>query len=104
MLLRGAGAPAEGIVTVTDRPPSVRGRAVAVPPWIAAMDATMARPSPEPSWDVRSLSRWNGWKMRPASAGLMTGPVLATISWLLPAMVPVLIQMSPAAALYRTAL
>jgi L-glyceraldehyde 3-phosphate reductase len=62
-------APAEGIVTVTDRPPSARGRAVAVPPWIAAMDATMARPSPKPSWDVRSLSRWNGWKMRSASAG-----------------------------------
>ena len=36
-----------------------------VPPWIAAMDATMARPSPKPSWDVRSLSRWNGWKIRP---------------------------------------
>jgi hypothetical protein len=35
---------------------------VAVPPWIAAMDATMARPSPKPSWEVRSLSRWNGWK------------------------------------------
>jgi hypothetical protein len=41
-------------VTVTDRPPSLRGCAVAVPPWIVAMDATMARPSPEPSWDVRS--------------------------------------------------
>src|ERR1035441_665994 len=27
-----AGAPAEGIVTVTDRPPSSRGRAGAVPP------------------------------------------------------------------------
>jgi hypothetical protein len=26
------------------------------------MDATMARPSPKPSWEVRSLSRWNGWK------------------------------------------
>jgi len=95
---------ASGIVTVTDRPPSSRGRAVAVPPWIAAMDATMARPSPKPSWDVRSLSRWNGWKMRPASAGLMTGPVLVTISRLLPAMVRVLTQMSPAAWLYRTAL
>src|SRR6266849_10930732 len=99
-----AGAPAQGIVTVTDRPPSLRGRAVAVPPWIAAIDATMARPSPEPSWDVWSLSRWNGWKMRPASAGLMTGPVLATVSWALPAAVRVLIQMSPAAVLYRTAL
>lgn len=32
------------------------------------MDATMARPSPKPSCDVRSLSRWNGWKMRSASA------------------------------------
>src|SRR5258708_31454938 len=92
-----AGAPAEGIVTVADRPRSLGGRAVAVPPWIAAMDATMARPSPEPSWDVRSLSRWNGWKLRPASAGLMTGPVLATVSWLLPAAMRVLIQMSPAA-------
>jgi len=40
--------------------------------------------------------------MRPASAGLMTGPVLATVSWPLPADVPVLIQMSPAAVLYRT--
>jgi hypothetical protein len=29
----------------------------------------------------------------------MTGPVLATVSWLLPAAVRVLIQMSPAAAL-----
>ena len=36
------------------------------------MDATMVRPSPKPSWEVRSLSRWNGWKMRSASAGLMT--------------------------------
>jgi hypothetical protein len=27
----------------------------------AAMDATMAGPSPEQSWDVRLLSRWNGW-------------------------------------------
>src|SRR6185437_16213722 len=97
-------APAEGMVTVTDRPPSSRGQAVAVPPWIAAMDATMARPSPKPSWEVRSLSRWNGWKMRPASAGLMTGPVLATVSWLLPAIVQVLIQMSPEGRLYRTAL
>jgi hypothetical protein len=77
---------------------------LAVPPWIAAMDATMDRPSPEPSWDVRSLSRWNGWKMRPASAGLMTGPVLATVSWALPAAVRVLIQTSPATLLYRTAL
>ena len=98
-----AGALAEGIVTVTDRPPSSRGRAVTVPPWIAAMDATMARPSPKPSLDVRSLSRSNGWKMRRAPAGLTTGPVLATVSWLLPAAVRVLIQMSPASALYRTA-
>ena len=75
-----AGMPAEGMVTVTDRPPSLRGRAVAVPPWIAAMEATMVRPSPEPSWEVRSLSRWNGWKMRSASAGLMRGPVLATVA------------------------
>jgi hypothetical protein len=41
------GAPAEGIVTVTHKPPSSRGQAVAVPPWIAAMDATMARAEPE---------------------------------------------------------
>jgi len=60
------------MATVTDRPPSSRGRAVAVPPWIAAMDATMARPSPKPSWDVRSLSRSNGWKMRPASAARLS--------------------------------
>jgi hypothetical protein len=57
------------MLTVTVRPPLVRGRAVTVPPWTAAMDATMARPSPEPSCAVRSLSRWNGWKMRPVSAG-----------------------------------
>ena len=54
---------AEGIVTVTDRPPSFRGTAMTLPPWIA----TMAKPSPEPSCDVRSPSRWNGWKMRSAS-------------------------------------
>jgi hypothetical protein len=42
--------------------------------------------------------------MRPAWAGLMTGPVLATVSWALPAAVRVLIQMSPGAVLYRTAL
>jgi hypothetical protein len=77
---RWVGGPAEGIVTVTDRPPSSRGQAVTVPPWSAAMDATMARPSPKPSWDVRSLSRWNGWKMRSTSAGLMTGPALATLN------------------------
>jgi hypothetical protein len=41
-------APGEGIVTVTDRPPSFRGMAVAAPPWIAAIDATMAKPIPEP--------------------------------------------------------
>ena len=35
---------------------------------------------------------------RSASAGLMAGPVLATVSWLLPAMLLLLIQMSPAAA------
>ena len=39
---------------------------MAVPPWMAAMDATMARPSPKPSREVRSV----------------TGPVLATVSWL----------------------
>src|ERR1700691_6750087 len=96
-----AGAPSWGMVTVTDSPPSSRGRAVAVPPWIAAMDATMARPSPEPSWEVRSLSRWNGWKMRLALAWLITGPGLVTVRWLLPAVLRVLIQMSPAAVLYR---
>jgi len=40
---------AEGIVTVIDRPPWSRGWAVAVPPWMAAMDFTIARPSPKPS-------------------------------------------------------
>jgi hypothetical protein len=73
-------ASAEGMVTVTDRPPPSRGLAVAVPPWIVAMESTMARPSPKPSWEVRSVSRWNGWKMRMASPGLMCGPVLATVS------------------------
>jgi putative ABC transport system permease protein len=34
------------MLTVTVRPPLARGRAVTVPPWTAAMDATMARPSP----------------------------------------------------------
>ena len=53
----------------------------------------------EPSWEVRSLSRWNGWKMRSASRGLMIGPVLFTVNWLLPAMVRVLIQISPVSAL-----
>jgi CheY-like chemotaxis protein len=47
--VRWPGRPAQGIVTVTDRPPSFRGRAVTVPPWIAAIEATMARPSPKPS-------------------------------------------------------
>src|SRR3984957_15715491 len=42
--------------------------------------------------------------MRSESSGLMTGPVLATVSWLRPAVVRVLIQMSPAAMLYRMAL
>ena len=86
-------------LTITARPPSSRGRAVAVPPWTAAMDATMVRPSPKPSWEARSLSRWNGSKMRSASAALMSGPVFATISWLSPATVRVLIQTSPAAVL-----
>jgi hypothetical protein len=40
MLVSQAGTPAEGIVTVTDRPLSSRGRAVAVPPWIAARAMT----------------------------------------------------------------
>ena len=62
MPVSSAGATAEGMVTVTDRPPSLRGRAVTVPSWIAVMDATIAKPSPKPSWDVRSLSRSNGWK------------------------------------------
>ena len=60
------------------------------------MDVTMVRPRPNPSWEVRSLSRWNGWKMRPASSGLTTGPVLATVNWLLPAMVRVLLGANPA--------
>jgi putative ABC transport system permease protein len=38
-----AGAPAVGMATVTVRPPSSRGRAVAVPPWIAATDALTAQ-------------------------------------------------------------
>src|ERR1700722_18456067 len=67
------------------------------------MDATMARPSPEPSCEVRSLSRWKGWKMRSTSARLISGPVLATVSRLLPAMVPVPTQMSPAGWVHRIA-
>jgi hypothetical protein len=55
-----AAVSAEGMVTVTDRPPPSRGLAVAVPRWIVAMESTMARPSPKPSWEVRSVSRWNG--------------------------------------------
>jgi ABC-type lipoprotein release transport system permease subunit len=43
------------MVTVTDRPPPSRGQATAVPPWIAAMDATMARPSPKPSREVTGI-------------------------------------------------
>ena len=65
--MRVLWAPVEGIVTVTVRPPSLRGRAATVPPWISATDATIVRPSPKPSWDARSLSRWNGWKIRSAS-------------------------------------
>ena len=45
-----------------------------MPPWTAAIDATMARPRPKPSWDVRSLSRSNGWKIRAASAALSEMP------------------------------
>src|SRR5215470_443984 len=104
MSLVRPGRPADGIVNLTDRPPSSRGWALAVPPWIEAIDATMARPRPKPSWEVRSVSRWNGSKIRPASTGLTTRPVLATVSWLVPAVVRVLTQMSPAAVLYRTAL
>jgi hypothetical protein len=77
----------------------VPGRAATVPPWTAAIEVTMARPSPKPSWDVRSLSRWKGWKMRSVSAGLMTGPVLATVSSLLPTAERVLTQMSPSGTL-----
>ncbi|MFZ0083457.1 MAG: hypothetical protein WAL13_30485 [Trebonia sp.] len=33
--LRQLAGAAEGIVTVTDRPPSSRGQAVTVPPWSA---------------------------------------------------------------------
>jgi hypothetical protein len=60
-----------------------------VSPWVRhtwsfrGRTAGAARPSPAPSCDVRSLSRWNGWKMRMASAGLIRGPVLTTVSWLL---------------------
>jgi hypothetical protein len=35
-----AGVPAEEMLAMTDRPPSLRGLAVTVPPWIAAMEAT----------------------------------------------------------------
>jgi len=35
--LRQLVGAAEGIETVTDRPPSSRGQAVTVPPWSAAM-------------------------------------------------------------------
>jgi hypothetical protein len=44
------------------------------------MDATMVRPRPKPSSQLRSLSRWKGSKMRSASAGLMSVPVFATVS------------------------
>ena len=33
------------MVTVTDRPPSSRGQAVTVPPWTAARQVTVSRPS-----------------------------------------------------------
>ncbi len=46
---------APGLVTVTDRPPPTRAWGLTVPPWTAAIDATMVRPSPKQS---RSLSRW----------------------------------------------
>jgi hypothetical protein len=39
------------------------------------MDSTMVSPSPKPSWEVRSLSRWNGSKIRSTSVGLMGVPV-----------------------------
>ena len=42
---------------MTARPPSPREQAATAPPWIAAIEATRARPSPKPSCDVRSLSR-----------------------------------------------
>ena len=48
--------PSEGSVTVIDRPPWSGVCAVAVPPWSAAIEATMVRPSPNPSWVVRSNS------------------------------------------------
>ena len=86
-------------MTVTVRPPPSRGRAETVPLWMAAIEATMARPSPKPSCEVRSLRRWNGWKMRSVSAGVMIGPVFVTTIWLLPPAVRVSIQMSPAAVL-----
>jgi hypothetical protein len=35
MLAPWAGMPPEGMVTVTDRPPSSRGQAVTVPSWSA---------------------------------------------------------------------
>ena len=63
------------------------------------MDATMVRPSPKPSWDARSLSRWNGSKMHSVFDALMSGPVFSTITWLSPATVQVVIQTSPAAVL-----
>ncbi len=64
-----------------------------MPWWTAVIDATMARPSPKPWLEVRSRSRWKGWKIRSVSAGLMVGPVFVTITCLLPAAVRVSIQM-----------
>ena len=87
---------------------------MAVPPWIAAMDATMVRPSPKPSWEVRSLSRWNGWKIRPASArghgelvvippqawagGLAAAVIIGALAGLLPAIRAA--RLSPTQALW----
>ena len=57
----------------------------------------MVSPRPKPSCDARWLSRWNGWKIQSASAALTGGPVLETVSWLLPVWVRVLIEISPPA-------
>src|SRR6266568_4095864 len=60
------------------RPPAGTAVACAVPPCTAAIDETRARPSPKPSWRVRSSSRVNGRNSRPTWPGGMTWPVLTT--------------------------
>jgi hypothetical protein len=67
-----------GRETLISSPPVGRAVASTVPPCTVAIDETRVRPSPKPSWPIRSSSRVNGRNRRSTMCAGTTAPVLTT--------------------------